>query len=417
MRLIMARHATQHVDKDTRMAYDITNMRTALQQQVSPRYSDGATGFLIEDSFKHMRVSNDTLAERSASQCLIPRNDGSVLVQCTRPTANSHSIQEKVLQSIATDNRGRHEVLDFMPIKASRIAKECQGPNGEPWHKKPWDIDRLMPKPAPVKTASARHFACNICDNTTFRPIEDVTIPWPSWPSDASLDDLKLDQTQRNFSDQLFLFAYRCLLQHISYFRSLIAADSYAVDRKQIDENYRTVLRTRQALNRQTLGKLTNLKTKYDRRLMGLADLPMAHRILPVKPAFPIASTAFTPSGNSHISTTVYPEHTHLPDGDTELRHWLVISIETGHQWALLQTVKALATAAKQTFDNRQSSIDWTVQRITAPGFLSTYANPESYSAFREGHPAAADRIERNIPDTIVIEYYERHLGKALYLR
>lgn len=417
MRLIMARHATQHVDKDTRMAYDITNMRTALQQQVSPRYSDGATGFLIEDSFKHMRVSNDTLAERSASQCLIPRNDGSVLVQCTRPTANSHSIQEKVLQSIATDNRDRHEVLDFMPIKASRIAKECQGPNGEPWHKKPWDIDRLMPKPAPVKTASARHFACNICDNTTFRPIEDVTIPWPSWPSDASLDDLKLDQTQRNFSDQLFLFAYRCLLQHISYFRSLIAADGYAVDRKQIDENYRTVLRTRQALNRQTLGKLTNLKTKYDRRLVGLADLPMAHRILPVKPAFPIASTAFTPSGNSHISTTVYPEHTHLPDGDTELRHWLVISIETGHQWALLQTVKALATAAKQTFDNRQSSIDWTVQRITTPGFLSTYANPESYSAFREGHPAAADRIERNIPDTIVIEYYERHLGKALYLR
>ena len=121
------------------MAYDIANMRTALQQQISPRYLDGATGQFISESFNHMRVSNDRLAERSNSKCLIPLTDGNggTSMACKRDTANSHAIQEKVLQRIATDNGGGQEVLDFMDINTDRIAKECQGPNGELWHKKP----------------------------------------------------------------------------------------------------------------------------------------------------------------------------------------------------------------------------------------------------------------------------------------
>ena len=119
------------------MAYDIANMRTALQQQISPRYSDGATRQFIGESFKRMRVSNDRLAERSTSRCLIPQSNGNggVLVACKRATANSHAIQEKVLQRIATDNGGGQEVLDFMDINTARIANECQGPNGELWEK------------------------------------------------------------------------------------------------------------------------------------------------------------------------------------------------------------------------------------------------------------------------------------------
>ena len=399
------------------MTYDIANMRIALQQQISPRYSDGATGQLIRESFKRMRVSNDRLAERSASKCLIPLDDGNggVLVDCQRATANSHAIQEKVLQRIATDNSGGQEVLDFMDINTARIANECQGPNGELWQKKPWDIERLRPKLVPITMASTRHFACNPCDNTTFRPIEDEIIPWPSWPDTATVDDLIPDRTQSDFSVQLFLLAYRCLLQHISHFRGLIAADDYAADDQRIDDTYQRVLKARQTLNRQILNKLTILKTKYDRRLTGKANLPMFHRILPVGPAFAIASTAFTSVANSHIATTVYPQQIELPNGTTELRHWMVISVESGKTWALEPPIKALATAAQQTIQNSQNSIDWTVKRVTAEGSLSTYANPDSYSLFCEQHPAASDQIERSVPDTIVVEYYERHIGKALY--
>ena len=139
MRLMMAHpFIPTRKTRTFRMTYDIANMRIALQQQISPRYSDGATGQLIRESFKRMRVSNDRLAERSVSKCLIPLDDGNggVLVDCKRATANSHAIQEKVLQRIAADNSGGQEVLDFMDINTARIANECQGPNGELWQKK-----------------------------------------------------------------------------------------------------------------------------------------------------------------------------------------------------------------------------------------------------------------------------------------
>ena len=240
-----------------------------------PDTSTGLRGSFISESFNHMQVSNDRLAERSNSKCLIPLTDGNggTSMACKRDTANSHAIQEKVLQRIATDNGGGQEVLDFMDINTARIAKECQGPNGELWHKKPWDIERLLPKFVPITTASARHFACNPCDNATFRLIEYKAIPWPPWPANAMVDDLIPDQTQSNFSDQLFLLAYRCLLQHISHFRGLIAADDYAANDQRISEAYRSILKARQHHNRQSLNKLTIMKTKYDRRLTGQSKL------------------------------------------------------------------------------------------------------------------------------------------------
>ena len=148
------------------MTYDIATMRTELQQLISHRYSDGPTGQSIGESFDRMRVSNNKLAERSATRCLIPQHDanGDILVECKNPAGNSHAIQEKVLQRIATNNGGRQEVLDFMPIDTARIADECKGPNGEMWHKKPWEIQRLPPKTVPITRASARRFACNLCD-------------------------------------------------------------------------------------------------------------------------------------------------------------------------------------------------------------------------------------------------------------
>lgn len=365
-----------------------------------------------------MRASNDKLGERSGSVCLIPRSAGSssVLTTCPRVTSSSHVIQENVLRRIARDDSGTHKVLDFMPIDTARVADQCRGPNGELWYKHPWDITSLPPKLVPIAQASARHFACNYCDNETFRPIEDVAIPWPTWPATATVDDLKPDHPNSEFSNQLFLLAYRCLLQRISYYRGLIKADRYAADDQRIDDVYRNALTRRDRLNDRALGKLTLLKTKYDRRITGKGTLPMVHYVVPVEPAFPIASTAITPTANSHIATTVYPEIIELPNGKAELLHWMVISAEAGHRWSLQRPMTTLVETAQQTVGSDQDSIDWTVNRITDKGSLSTYADPDAYSVFCDQHPIAAAQIEEDIPNTIVVEYYERHVGKALHI-
>ena len=78
-------------------------------------------------------------------------------------------------------------------------------------------------------------------------------------------------------------------------------------------------------------------------------------------------------------------------------------------------TIEALATEAQQTIQNNQSSIEWTVNRLTTKGSLSTYANPDAYTSFCAQHPSKAEQIERHLPDDIVVEYYERHVGKPLF--
>ena len=92
------------------MAYDITSMRSALQRQIAPLYPDRITGERIGEAFRHMRISNDRLAERQRSKCLIPRisGNGDPLENCNNATANSHAIQEKVLLRIATEKSGKN---------------------------------------------------------------------------------------------------------------------------------------------------------------------------------------------------------------------------------------------------------------------------------------------------------------------
>ena len=399
------------------MPYDIATMRAALQQYIAPLFAPGATGPDIGDSFASMRASDGRLAERTSASCLIPRDDGNghAVVDCNLDTASSHAIQEKVLQHIATTNHGRQEVLDFMNIRTAPLAIECQGPNGEMWHKKPWDIERLPPQPVTTRTASARHFACNKCDSATFKPVEDDAITWPSWPTSLALDDMRPDPMHVGLSEQLFLLAYRCLLQRVSLFRGLIANDDYIIHDQRTSDDYRKVLEARQPISRRNFHTLEVLKTKFDRRLTGIANLPMAHWVTPVEPAFPIASTAFTPVANTHIATTIYPETFEHPDGTTESRHWMVLSIDSGSVWASKSAISAHIAAVQQTFQNTQTSNDWTVNRIAAEGSLSTYANPEAYDQFRQRHPMFGEQIERQIPDEIVVELYERFIGRALH--
>lgn len=108
---------------------------------------------------------------------------------------------------------------------------------------------------------------------------------------------------------------YRCLLQRLSQFRGLVAASGYAVGDRHISDGYRRILDERQHRYQQILDRLKSLKSKCDRRLTCIAALPMIHRVIPVEPAFPIASTSFTPVtvNDRHIATTLYPEPLERP--------------------------------------------------------------------------------------------------------
>lgn len=297
-----------------------------------------------------------------------------------------------------------------------RIARECQGPDGEMWHRNPWDIERLPPTLVSTKQASARHFACNKCDSSTFKPIEGAGIAWPELPACVAVDDINLEQDQSHFSHQPFLLAYRCLLQRLSQFRGLVASSGYAVSDRQISDGYRKILDEWQHRYQQILDRLKSLKSKYDRRLTCIAALPMIYRVVPVEPAFPIASTSFTPVSGRHIATTVYPQPLKHPDRTTEWRHWMILSAESSHKWLPYTTIAHKVNEAHETVLSTQNSVEWTINYLANEGKLGTYTRPESYELFLKQYPIATDRIEQRVANDIVLEYYERYIGTPLFI-
>lgn len=393
------------------MPDEIARMRAELNQYVSPFFVIGPSGDRINESFGHMKASDIRLNGRLPSRCQIPRRDGNrnAVVDCGHSTANCHAIQDKVLKRIANGKPPR--VLDFNDIHTPRLARECQGPKGKLWHKLPWNIERMPPQLVSPGLASARHFACNSCDKRTFQDIEDKPIGWPDWPETLIVDELQPDESQLTLSRQMFLLAYRCLLQSISQVQGLIAANDYTkTSDRRISAEYQEIINTRQSTNQALLEKLRGLKSRYDRRLAGTATLPMTHHIVGVNPGFPLASTAFTGAHRWPMATTVYPELKKRGAQSNEWQHWLVVSAESAHGDELKSSVRAKVEAAYGTFKDVQSSMEWTVNHVTDTGSLSTYGRPKSYKVFCQNYPDAAQRIERHTPDMIVAEYHERHL-------
>ena len=394
------------------MTYDIARMRAELNRHIAPFLDEGPIGELISESFGLMRESDMRLSGRLPSSCLIPRNDGNgrIVVNCGRATANSHAIQNKVLRSIASGTPPR--VLDYMDVDTPRIARECQGPDGRLWHKLPWNIERMSPQPVSPGSASARHFACNSCDNKIFQDIEDKAIDWPTWPETLVIDDLESNASELFLSRQMFLLAYRCLLQHISQIQGLIAAEDYAAtNNRRISSIYHRALRTRQSLSQDILQELHLLKSRYDDRLTDVATMPMVHHIVAVEPGFTLASTGFDGTDYRPIATTVYPEPVKSDPHSKEWHHWLVISAELAHVGQLEPSIRRKVEAAQKTVNDARSSIEWTVEHVIDTGCMSTFGNPESYDLFSRNHPRGARRIESHVPNIFVAECYERSLG------
>ena len=395
------------------MTYDIEKMRDELTRQVSPRLTDSPTGERIAESFRTIERYRALVTEAAPSNCLIPfkgENFRSILL-CGGPAINSHVIQEKVLKRIATERKTSTEVLDFLQSRFQSILEKSKGATGKLWEIKPWEIEPVPPQPLPIASASARRIACQPCDSKTFRAIENCHIPWPAWPNTTAIHERRSPLAQEEFSYQLFLFAYRALLNTVSQFRGLIRSQEHRSGNEgNTSKRVQHFINTRQRWNNRVLGALTDTKAKYDNRLVGISKLPMIHHIVPVRPAFPMASAAFTLIQRSYVSTTVYPLENSEDSTTNQPHHWLIMSTTSKNAKATQGFIQSQIRRAQPTLKSYEASIRWTTQHLSSAKELSTYGNPEAYDQFRKLHPHAARIIERQMADTIVVEYYEQFL-------
>ena len=366
---------------------------------------DNITGDAIAESYRTMREADNRIRERNPSQCLIPRDSGygRASVDCRRDTQRSHTIQEAVLKGIASGNPP--SVITFMPIATELLANASKAGNGELWSTLPWDLDSLPLKREIVGTASTRHFSCNPCDSDTFRQIEHIPIAWPDWPECLVVDELQADDREPLLSHQLFLLAYRCLIKEVSLFRGLMELSLHRLGHEEMDPQDWISTERNYQFHKWQLKKHLRQKTKFDRRLTKIAQCPMVHHIVPVKPAFPMASANVAgvdaPDFLKYATVTIYPERYPSDVPTDELRHWMVVSAEAGHAWSMQSFLDGITRHALTTFESPELSVDWTVDHIGYSGFESVFGQPDGYMEFKELQPEAAQAIESMMIDGI----------------
>ena len=229
------------------------------------------------------------------------------------------------------------------------------------------------------------------------------------------INEVDLHEGNSLLSRQMFLLAYRCLLQHISQIRGLLAATDYSLaNDNQLDDHRRDILADRKVKLPRLLSKIETQKSKYDRRIAGVGEFPMVHYISAIRPAFPLASTSLvpvpTPGLLRHLAITVYPNPVSIKDEAADWNHWMVVSIPSEHQWASQRYVKTKVERAKQTVTDFNQSVRWTTEYLAGDGFLSTYCRPESFHQFQNDYSNEADRILRTLSDDIVATSHDTYL-------
>ena len=395
------------------MGLDFERMRAELNEFASARSIDRSTGGHTSESFKYMVEIDNNLQGNLHSECLIPRKDenGAAIVDCNGNTTKCHTIQRTVLNSIASGSPAK--VLKFMPNDTPRLAQRSKGSYGEPWGNFPWNIERVPPKPESPSEASTRNFACNKCDNDTFRDIETIPIAWPKRQGPLVFDDRGVSSEQARLANQLFLLAYRCLVQYVSEVKGIIAASEFARDAEKTSPVNRPRLDKQQPVLQNILEKLELQKAEYDRRLVGVAEFPFVHHVVPMEPAFPIASTTFNWNDNGYATITIYPGIEASQGELTKPCHWLVLSCPTEHTRKVSRFVKATLKEAKKTLHNVEHRTEWTVNHIIKTAFFNTYGNPESYAEFLVRQPEAAETLETHIPKMMLVNNYIKYIGKT----
>ena len=363
------------------------------------------TGEAVASAYLTMRRVDNRIRERTPSQCLIPRDDGNgrAVVDCARDTQRSHTVQEAVLRMIASGKTP--SVITFVPIDSQILANASKGEDGSLWSTLPWDLPSLPLKLEPIQTASTRHFSCNRCDSTTFRQIEHTPIEWPKWPQVLVINELETDGHDPLFSHQMFLLAYRCLIKEICFARGSMTSTLHRLENEEMDPRERTRTEELYRYQKTLVEQHLRHKTKYDRRLTGIASLPMIHHIVPVNPAFPIVSVSApgldAPKCLKFASVTVYPERRATDQSADELQHWMVVSTEAQYAWSMQSWLDIATRHALDSFTSPELSTGWTVLHIQNSGFESVFGQPDGYMDFKEREPEAAQAIERMMIDHI----------------
>ena len=363
--------------------------------------SSKITGEEIGETYRTMRDVDNRIRERTPSQCLIPRNDGNgrAVVDCTRDTQLSHTIQEAVLRRIASGKTP--SVITFAPIDSQMLANAGKDEDGSLWGTLPWDLPSLPLKCEPVGTASTRHFSCNQCDSATFRQIEHTPIAWPEPPDLLVIDERETQGQDPLLCHQMFLLAYRCRIKEICFARGSMASTLHQLENEEMEARDRARTQGLYRYQKNLLERQLRHKTKYDRRLTGIAPLPMLHLIVPVNPAFPMASVSApgldAPKYLKLASVTVYPERRATDQSADGFQHWMVVSTEAQYAWSMWSWLAVATQLAFDTFVSPEFSTSWTVAQIDFSGFESVFGQPDGYMDFRERQPDAAQDIERKI--------------------
>ena len=363
------------------------------------------TGQAIGETYRRIRDVDNRIRERTPSQCLIPRDDGNgrAVVDCARDTQLSHTIQEAVLRRIASGKTPR--VITFVPIDSPMLANAGKDEDGGLWGTVPWDLSSLPLKLEPIHTASTRHFSCNPCDSATFRQIEHIPIAWPDLPEVRVINELEPHGEDPLFCHQMFLLAYRCLIKEICFARGAMASTLHHLQNEETDPRERAQTQELYRSHKKLLEQHLRHKTKYDRRLTGLAPLPMIHHVAPVNPAFPMASVSApgldAPSHLKFASVTVYPEHRITDQSADEHKHWMVVSTEAQYAWSMQSWLAVATQLALDTFVSPELCTSWTVAHIGFSGFESVFGQPDGYMDFRNHDPEAAQAIEQMMIERI----------------
>ena len=381
------------------MPYDLDKMRAELNKNITPILTNNDESAQNGEKLRFMREMDNIQRGQIRSKCLIPRSDGNgrKVISCDRPTTLCHIAQKTVLERISSNGK----VINFSPKTVTKIA-EASKEQGQPiWTELPWNIKNLQHMAEPTGSATTMHLACNECDSQTFQAIEHTAIQWPSWPLTTIIEERQQKEGEQILGNQMFLLAYRGLLQSVRQMIGLLEANQYGQCKdERMSDSRRKILEEQERRIRKAVARSIGQKSKYDRRLTEVAEMPMIHYITGIKPAFPIASADFT----QNAAITIFPQ--------SAWEHWLIISTELTHKWSLEPRIQRAIKDAQRTLQDRQISIGWTVQHITTDEPSTIVGSPQSYKLFGQEHSESANHIDRHIHKTVVANCYETYIGQ-----
>ena len=149
------------------------------------------------DRYQHLLVGR-----QHRSRCLFPIGNGA---HCNQPAVDGHTIQESILESMATDGHVKSFPRDMSSLK-SRLVEHQKAESKTFYEQRRWSTGDVG-----IKEASVNYFTCRLHDASLFRPIE---------YSQTDQNEHPLANTPFT-AEQHFLLAYRISMMCIELLERL----------------------------------------------------------------------------------------------------------------------------------------------------------------------------------------------------